>query len=403
MRRFLYILIPALVLASLIAWRIVQNRQQQAAQAKMAQARKNAPPLVRAAPVVERDIVHAFQGIANVQSPRMVNISPKVTGQLIYLQARPGARVTKGEVIARLDPSEIQASIAQQQANVTSAQANLNNAVVYYRRVYSLYKQGFVAAQDVDNARTQTEVYRGALNAATAQLHNLQYQLQDLLLRSPVNGFVTARNFDPGSVVSAGQAILTVQTMRHVFVTTSAPEDLIGTIQAGMAAEASFDALPGRVFHGRVTHVDPAADPVSREFLVQATFANLQNTIRPGMYGTLTILTHVTHNALVVPREAIKNSPHGPTVTLVQPEGRRARAQVVPVKTGDQDANGVAITQGVQPGEQVVILAAQPVKSGQIVRIDTGAGMTADLAGQPNVEGGVGGAGNAAAPGGISA
>src|SRR5579884_1907509 len=147
MRRFLYILIPAIVLASLIAWRIVQNKQQQAAQAKAAQARKKAPPLVRVAPVVERDIVHEFQGIANVQSPLMVQIAPKVTGLLVYLRLRPGAQVTRGEVIARLDPSEVQASINQQQANVSSAQANLNNAQVYYKRIYSLYKQGFVAAQ----------------------------------------------------------------------------------------------------------------------------------------------------------------------------------------------------------------------------------------------------------------
>src|SRR5579884_2562314 len=349
MRRIIYFLIPALALGGLVIWRFLQNKHQQALQAQAASARRHAPPIVRVAPAIVRDIVHIFQGVGNVEAPFDVRVAPKVTGRLVYLQVREGAPVTRGEVLARLDASEIQAAINQQQAVVESAQASLVNAQVHYNRLYGLYKQGFTAAQDIDDARTQVNVQRSALKAARAQLRNLQAQLADTILRSPLNGFVTARFFDPGSVVAAGQPIVTVQAMRHVYVTSSVPEGVNRSIYVGMPAHADFDALPGRVFNGRVAQLNPAADPQSRQFLVRAVFDNPQNLIKPGMFGRLTIITRVTHNAVVVPHEAV------------------------------------------QPGEKVVILSAQPVRDGQIVRIDNG-GMPVQLAGLPTVEGGGGGA-----------
>src|SRR5689334_12109589 len=182
MRRFIYILIPAIALGGLVTWRFVQNKRQQTEQERAAKARKNAPLNVRVASAVVRDIVHLFQGAGNVESPADVAISPKVTGRLDFLQVREGHPISKGQVIARLDPSQVQASVNQQQAAVVSAQANLTNAQVRYTRLYSLYKQGFTAAQDIDDARTVVDVQRAALNAARAQLRNIQSQFEDTIL-----------------------------------------------------------------------------------------------------------------------------------------------------------------------------------------------------------------------------
>src|SRR5579872_6424897 len=287
MRRLVYFLVPALALGVLIAWRYAQNKQQQAQQAQAAKARKNAPPIVRVVPAVERDIVHTFQGVANVGSPHDTRVGAKVTGRLDYLKDREGDRVTRGEVLARIDPSEVQAAVNQQQAAVASARANLNDAQIRYRRLYSLYKQGFTAAQDIDDARAQVAVQQSALDAAIAALRNVQAQLSDTILRSPVNGYVTDRFLDPGSIVAAGQPIVTVQTVRHVYVTTSVPEGINQSVHVGMTATANFDAFPGRTFVGKVNHVDPAADPQSRQFLVRAIFDNRHDLLKPGMFGRL--------------------------------------------------------------------------------------------------------------------
>src|SRR5881227_3612641 len=99
MKRLLYLLIPALFIAGLIVWRLVQNNHQKSIQLQAASQRKRAAPNVRVAPAVVRDIVHEFQGVSNVQSPFDVQISAKVTGRVTYLRVREGDPVTRGEIL----------------------------------------------------------------------------------------------------------------------------------------------------------------------------------------------------------------------------------------------------------------------------------------------------------------
>jgi len=230
MKRILYFLIPALLLASLIGWRLMTSKKAKVAQDQAAAARKNAPPNVNAAPATVRDIVHTFEGVGSAEAPYNVRISSKVTGLLKTLALREGDPVHSGEEVARIDPSQMQAQVQAQQgtvaeaqqrlaqaalttnqtsvqitsgirqqqaavsssqananqveqnyaaqvassqsavtdaqgrvdnadaaisnaqAGIRSAQANLDNATVRYNRTYELYKQGFTAAQDVDDA-----------------------------------------------------------------------------------------------------------------------------------------------------------------------------------------------------------------------------------------------------------
>jgi len=389
MRRILYFVIPVLILGGVIAWRVAQKKHEASAQAKTAKARKTAAPNVRVATAVMRDIVHEYQGVGDVESRSDVRIAAKVTGRVEYLQVREGNPVHRGDVLARLDPTEIRASINQQQANNASAQASLTNAQIRYNRTYDLYKQGFTAAQDVDDAKAAVAVARSTLNAGLAQLHNLQAQLADTVLRAPINGFVTARFLDPGSIVTAGQPIVTVQVLRNVYVTTSVPEEISGKIEVGASATAVFDAYPGRTFQGKITQVNTAADPQSRQFLIRASFSNETNLLKPGMFCRITMVTQVTHNAIVVPHEAIQKGPKGTRVTVIDD---RKIAHLRIVRTGDEDVTGIAVLDGVKAGENVVTLTSQPVKDGQAVTIDTSPAQSPSTSGQSMVAGGGGGA-----------
>jgi RND family efflux transporter MFP subunit len=521
MKRLIAFLIPLLLLGGLIGWRLQLKSQEQAAQAQAAQARKNAAPNVRVAVAIRRDIVHTFEGIGSVDAPLNVKIAPKVTGRITHLTLREGDPVKVGQVIARIDPAELEAQLRQRQADlaeaqarlaeaqittgstdvsvssqirqqeailnsaqarynlavenynaqvsaaeasvadaqariesanatianakagIESARANLANAQARFNRVQRLFEKGFVAAQDVDDARTQVDVQksaveaakgqmeaavaaresavaqkeaaqkraditarqsnadilsarsalrqaeaaldlakantaqrpayranlealRAAVAAAQAQVNNAQALLNETVLRAPLSGFVTARAMDPGMMATPGQTILEIQAIRQVFVTTSIPEELSRQIRAGMPAQAVFDALPGRAYVGRITQVNPAADPQSRQFFLRVTLDNPENRIRPGMFARVQIALERLPNALVVPREAVQNGPNGPTVTVVDAE---LTARVRPVKIGGEDTTGIAITEGLQPGEKVVTLSIQPVRDGQKVKI----------------------------------
>jgi RND family efflux transporter MFP subunit len=521
MKRLLYVLIPALVLGGLIAWRFQQNTAKKQEQDKAAQARKTAAPSVNVAVATVRDIVHTFEGVGSVEAPFNVKISPKVTGRIDFLQVREGDAVKAGDVLARIDPSQVQALVAQQQAAVAeaqsrlsqaalttnatnvnvesqvrqqqaavntvkanyaqvkgnyaaqvaaaqsavtdtqgkvssaravianteatirSAQANVKNAQVRYNRTDGLYKQGFVAAQDVDDARTQVNVQIAALNvtqsqrdaatsalesasaqensakqqvsivstkgksdieaaasaikqaqaaldyarantaqrsayqanlqalhaavaAAQALLQNAQSQLSDTVLRSSIDGFVTARYADPGTVVTAGAPIVSIQSEKQVYVTVPVPEEISSHVQIGQVTTATFDAFPGQKFEGKITALNPAADLQSRQFTLRVTIANALNLLKPGMFGRVIFETDRTRNAVVVPREAVKNGKMGPTVTVIDSDGV---AHVRKVQAGAQDTLGIQVVKGVQAGEQVVVLSLNPVQEGKKVKI----------------------------------
>jgi HlyD family secretion protein len=390
------------------------------------------------------------------QNPTNVNVSTQIQQQVAGLVsaraddaqvrqnynsqiASANAAVTDAQ--GRIDNAN--AAVANGEAGIRSAQANVNNAQIKYNRTYDLYKQGFVAAQDVDDAKTTlkvaeeaTDVARGLLrsaqaardsaiaqkasaqeqanivvvkgkadiaaadarveqarasllyarsntaqkpayeqnlaalrstvNANQAQLRNLQSQLSDTILTSPINGLVTARYVDPGAIVSPSQPVIAVQSNGDVFVDISVPEEVSNRLHVGQTGDVVFDGLPGRKFSGRITQITPAADPQSRQFPVRITLDNRGNLIKPGMFSRVSLVTQRVPGALVVPREAVQRSKDGAVVTVID-EKCVAHRRIV--QTGAEDAAGIQIREGVRQKELVVTLTLTPIKDGQKVKI----------------------------------
>lgn len=339
------------------------------------------------------------------------------------------------------------ASVANAQAMVGSADANLVNARSKFNRINDLYKQGFTAAQDVDDARTtvtvqegSVEVAKGGLNvakaqldsaraqlnsaqqqariavtkgktdivaagaqvkqakatlataranivqepayrqnlsalqasvdAAQAQLRSVQAQLSDAVLLSPVSGYVTGRYLDPGAMASPSTPVLAVQAVRQVFVSVPTPEDVATRVVLGDTGTVRIDSLPGKTFVGKVTQINAAADPTSRQFIVRLIVDNPTGLLKPGMFARASIVTRRIKGALVLPREAVNKGPDGATVTTVSEDV----ASIRPVTTGASDPNGISIESGLKAGEKVVVMSAAPLRDGQKVRAGAGKG-----------------------------
>ncbi len=250
MKRWIYMLVPAVALGLMIAWRLEAKKQEAAQEAQMRTMRMKTPPTVALAPAKVRDIVQTFQAVGTIESPFSVKLTPKVSGRIDYVEVREGDPVQKGQALVRLDPSDVEAEVQQEaaalaeaqsrlaqaqinqdpinvgvgtqirqqeaalasaradynqvvrnyesqlaaaaasvediqgrvssasaaignaQAAVRSAQANLENARSKYNRIHDLYQQGFIAAQEVDDARTAVSVQQGALEVAQGQLES---------------------------------------------------------------------------------------------------------------------------------------------------------------------------------------------------------------------------------------
>lgn len=328
------------------------------------------------------------------------------------------------------------AKVENANASIKSAKANLTNANAKLNRILDLYKQGFIAAQEVDDAKAAVEVQKSALEIAQAQLvsataqkesaqhaasivktkgtadieaakarleqarasyayasantaqksaykqsiaalkanveaaraalRSAQAKRADTILISPLDGYVTGRYVDPGAVTTPGQAILSVQFVKQVWVTISVPEEIGPLVHIGMPATVRCDAYPGRKFSANVVQFNPSADLQSRQFMVRVILSNDQGLFKPGMFGRVSLETERIKDALCVPKEAVRRGPDGPTVTVVE-AGNKAR--LVRVATGASDDHYTAIAQGLEPGQKVVILSAFPVKDGATLTI----------------------------------
>lgn len=219
--------------------------------------------------------------------------------------------------------------------------------------------------------RTQTTAYKEnlaalgqALAAAQAQLAQARARLTDTELRSPLSGTLTARTFDEGSHVTAGQPILTIQALSWLYATASVPVEQSASVRLGTKATVLLDAFPRERFEATVAELTPTADPQSRQFTVRLKLDNRTGRFKPGMYARVLLETRSVDAAVVVPSDAIKTSPRGSTVTVINNE---ETAELRAVELGMKQGGDVQVLSGVAAGERVVVLSYTPIKDGQKV------------------------------------
>lgn len=459
-------------LLGLVIWRVVGRLGE-----KSGPGAQRQPPMVSLATVETRDLQQSFEAVGSVESSHRVQITPKVAGRIDFLTVQGGDRVRRGQVLVRLDDADLVAQVHQKQASVAearyrlaqaklqegsteaqvasqlrtqeaavstaradanqarqqtdavvgaaeaaldSAQAELDNALAKQARVQSLYDQAFTAAQDLDDARTATEVarekVRGArenlraaqakarvdvaaaearlkqaqaaldyarantvqgaayqenlaalhavVAAAEADLRAVESRLSDTVLVSPLDGWVTARTLDPGNVAQAGTAILTVQASGELWVTVLVPEEIRPRLDVGDPATVSLDSLPDKTLEGEVVLINAAANVENRQFSMQVRIQP-DSRVRPGMYARVTVPLEGVRDALAVPRDAIGDD--GKSVMVVDGQNKVSRREV---KLGMQTPEYQQITEGVREGERVVTLSASQLRDGQTVRTD---------------------------------
>ena len=312
----------------------------------------------------------AQQDVDNARTVANVQIANVGVAQAQINVAQAGLQSAEAELKAAEEqdtitrakaPSDIEAA----QSTVVSSQAQLKNANA--NTVQKAAYQATLAGLRADALSTQ------------ADLVTAQAQLAETVIRSPIDGFVSSRLADPGTLASPGTPILNLQALQVVWVNVPVPQEQIGVVASGQTAAVTVDSIPGQYFTGRVFEIDPSADPSSRDFTIRLSLANRNALLKPGMYAHVTLVTQHVRNATVVPLEAIQTDAAG-TYVWTLAAGSTAHRQ--PVTTGARDDNGVAVLSGLKPGEKVVTVNANRLKDGGAV-----------------VLGGVGGSGGAGGTG----
>lgn len=283
---------------------------------------------------------------STVQAKVVNNIAPQGTGRIQKLNVEVGDFVAKGQVLAEMDKVQLE-----------QAQLKLRNDETELERVRTLLSQGGISQADFD----QLEL---AFNVSKSSCRNIE---ENTILRSPVSGVITARNYDRGDMFTMGQPIYTVQQITPVKILVGISETDYTRVKKGDTVSITADALPGKEFSGTINRLYPTMDPATHTFNVEVTVPNTRRELRPGMYARVTVNFGSTFNIVLPDTAVLKMQGAGTrSVFVVDPEGK---AEMRVVTLGRHFDGKYEILSGLEEGEQVVVKGNSALKAGQAVQI----------------------------------
>ena len=364
-------LLPAalLVVAGGVALGLVQpwHRTPQAGAPVIVQA-DNAAPLVTTARVQPRPMTRSLNVAGSLVALRDVPVGVEAAGSRINaVLVDVGDQVALGQVLARLNASVLQAQLRRAQASVQAADAAAAAAEAAFRRVDGIRGTGAVSGEQVGQRRADQASAKARLAEAQAEASEIQARLDDLVVRAPVAGVITARHAEPGAIVaSGGPPLFRLIEGGLVEFDAQVPEDQIQRLAPGMPAEIGLggpdDAAGHATITGHVRAVAPTVDPQTRLGVVHVALP-VDARLRPGAFAQGRIVLSRSP-VLSVPLSAVQWQ-DGSSFVFVVTEGRARRR---PVQTGAIQDGRAEIREGLAEGDSVVLTAGAFLHDGEAVR-----------------------------------
>src|SRR5712692_8461761 len=281
-----------------------------------------------------RDEIAATGQIEAVQS---IDLRPEVDGRIVEILVREGQEVEQETPLFKVDDAQLQAQVAQLEAQRDLARQDL-------ARVKQLAQQNASSAADRERADATAR-------SAQAQYDQARIKLERTTVRAPFTGVVGQRYVSLGDYVTTGTKLVSLQTVNPQRASFQVPERFARQLRPGQEVTFNVAAIPGRNFTGEVDFVDPVVQLPGRTILVKARVPNAQRLLQPGMFIEAHLVTAVRAKAIVIPEDAVVPL-QGSNFVWVVSEGKVQRR---PVSLGVRTPGFVEITTGVSPGEQVVV------------------------------------------------
>lgn len=294
--------------------------------------------------------VDSIDAVGTAFARESTTLTSTVTERVESLRFTDGAYVQAGTVIAVLRTVE-------QNADLASAEARSREAQQQLARLRELQQRGFATNASIDAqtaARDQARAEAGAIRA----------QIGDRIIRAPFAGVIGLRRISPGSVVTAGTEIATINDISSIKLDFTVPERFISAVKAGQNIEARAQAWPGEVFRGTVEGIESQVDPITRSVAVRALLPNPDRRLHPGMLLTVSIVTN-PRDALAVPELALVAQGDRQFVFRLD---QKNVANRVPVEVGMRSGGMVEVTGGLNRGDRIVADGVVKVRDDAEVR-----------------------------------
>jgi membrane fusion protein (multidrug efflux system) len=332
------------------------------------------PSTVTAEPVRADRWIEQLSSIGTMIASQGVDIASQVAGVVTEVTIESGAEVTKDTTLVQLDTSV-------ERADLASAMAVQREADVAYERQNDLIQKRVTSEANLDTARAKRET-------AAAAVKRIEAVIAQKIIASPFAGRLGIRKVERGQFVSVGMPLVSLQALDPIRVDFPMPEQQIGKLRVGQRIDLAVDAYPGQVFTGEIQSLDARVAQETRTLLVRGIVPNKERKLLPGMFANVTVLVGAAVDVLTVPRTAITFSLYGDSVYVLKPAlakegavpaaGAQGQAAASPplvaerrfVRTGQAREDRIAITFGLEKGEQVATTGQLKLNPGAMVRID---------------------------------
>lgn len=335
------------------------------------------------AKVEKRNMVQTVEASGTVNPVQSVNIGSQVSGKISKLYVDYNSKVTKGQLLAEIDPSLFQASVDKARADLNNAQANYNKVLAQanynkanYGRYSRLYQKHYVSKDEVESvyatyiaSQSELSAMQANIKQAQANLDTAQTNMYYTKIISPVDGVVVSRAVDEGQTVASSfqtpELFVVAQDLTQMQIEVSVSEADIGKIKEGQEAEYTLDGYPDEVFKGKVSQIRISPTTVSNvtTYTVVVDVKNDEDILKPGMNANVTIITQNEKDALCVPSIALKYVPKNITEKFQEQgiwilQGRKPER--IEIKTGLKDGDYTQIiSDNIQEGMEVLM----PIKT----------------------------------------
>ena len=304
----------------------------------------------------------------NLQAENEATVRAQIGGTVLQTTVDEGSRVANGALLGRIDDRTIRDQYLSARSGVTSAQAAADVAQRNLERNERLSAAGAIADRDLEAARTQNAAAQSQLADAKARLTLQEKQLADAQIRAPFSGIVSKKQVSAGDVVQPGGEMFTIVDPSSMRLEASVPANQLEAVKVGSPVLFSVSGYPNRSFNGKITRINPVADPTTGQVRVVVSIPNSGNNLVGGLFAEGRVASE-RRNALVAPTSAVDVTGVKPFVIRLK-DGKVERVDVE-LGLRDEESERVEIKNGLVKGDTLLTGAARGISPGTPVRVSS--------------------------------
>lgn len=295
-----------------------------------------------------------------IEAETLIKISSKIGGKVESVSCTEGNFVKKGQILLKLETKEILYQKDQTLAMKKQSQINLENIRKNYERMKSLYQEGVVSQQGLEQIETSKEVVEAQLEAAEAGLSLIEMQLENCFIKAPISGKISMKLVEVSEVIGPGIPLFQIIDISSVKIKIGISEEKIKEVKVGKKVRILSSVYPDKKFEGYINFVSPSASPLTRLFEVELKIPNNDELLKPGMLVQVEIITKKVDNVLVLSESAVLDE-EGKKVVFVYQEGIAQKREIT---TGIESKGNIEIKGGMKENELVIIEGSYGLQDG---------------------------------------